>query len=153
MSDTHLRKLQRQYVQGLLPAKKFLAALRREGAHPIWDWMAGNTSFYDLPLRDQVVIFEERWPRTWNASPWAPHWNLEVELEGTAKFNNRVVWLNAGPDAPTVAEVLAENLGDFSYHYGLGKSPVGWVSFEDFVATEVESCWHLMAILRHYNLL
>jgi hypothetical protein len=149
MSDAHLRKLQRQYVQGLLPAKNFLAALRREGAHPIWDWMAGNTSFYDLPLRDQVVIFGERWPA--GGGPQTPVWALEVALEGTAKFNNQVVWLDAGPDAPTVGEVLAETLGTFSYYYGLGKSPVEWISFEDFVATEVAECQHLIAILNYYH--
>lgn len=153
MSDTYLRSLQRQYARGLLPAKEFLAALRRGGAQPIWDWMAGNISFYDLPLREQVAIFEERWNQTLGASVsgWGLAERLDSSLEGTAKFNNRVVWLDAGPDAPDVAEILAEILGDFAFHYGSGKSPDPWASYEDYVAMNVAECYHLINLLRHYR--
>ena len=139
--------MQRQYAAGLLSAVAFLAGLRRHGAHPIWDWMAGNTSFYELPLRDQVAIFEDRWG---NVSSGLTE-RLESSLEGTAKFNDRVVWLDAGPDAPDVAEVLAENLGDFSFYYGSGKSPDPWASFEDYIAMNVADCYHLINLLRYYR--
>jgi hypothetical protein len=157
MSDTNLRNLRRQYMLNLLPASAFLAALRRGGASQIWDWMAGNTSFYDLPLRDQAAIFEERWFAlvTHNERSSAELWGLEEELEETERIGSEVVWLYGygAPDAPSVQEVLAERLGSFSYYYGLGTCPAAWISFEDFVITEVDACRRLLAILRRHGCL
>jgi hypothetical protein len=116
--------------------------------------MTGNTGFYDLPLREQVAIFEERWPvGVGNISGWALAERLDSALEGTAKFNNRVVWLGADPDAPDVAEVLAETLSDFAFYYGSGKSPDPWASLEDYTAMQVMECYHLIRILHHYRCL
>jgi hypothetical protein len=154
MSDAYLRSSRRRYAQGLLSAEAFLAILRRGGARPIWDWMAGNTGFYDLPLREQVTIFEERWPvGVGDISGWALAERLDSALEGTAKFNNRVVWLGAHPDAPDVAEILAETLGDFAFHYGSGISPDPWSTLEDYTAMQVMECHHFIRLLRHYRCL